>query len=1071
MSKRGLRLIGILVLGLLSAVPAAAKMVVLDPMEDPKSWDVAKDNTASGAVAAVPGPNGQKALELQYELIGGTWIAYFKKLPAGTPGLKAIVFQYRGEGANNLDIKLADVSGATYGFHIPAGTEAKDWVRVVIPANQLEYLYGGQNRPPNTDNFRRFEFTVSSGEGGVGKVAVANLQYSTEVMAGTVPPAPKPSAAPAAASAAAPAAEKAPARDQKAWPAAKSIVITSDKNWQIYIDQGASARLTTVDGPAEGKKAVEVLYTWGLRDIPGVQQATGSWIAMVTEGKFDLTEVRKIIVPFKNTGAVTNLEIKLHDQDGTVWGRTIPSGNAAAVWTNLAVMRSEFKYLWGGDGSGKIDWGHVKQIEIALSRASDARDNGTFDFSDITFESAATPGTAPFAPYASAPTGVSPTAAGAPAAGAAETVEGQVRVSIDDFTDLNPTNRYYVIPADDSTLQLAPSRIAFESDYSMDMRYALSSNRPTGSWVEAQRRFTPPLDWTGVEAVKIWVRGDGSRNVFRFTLTDGEGNQWIYDNEDVLASTDWFLVTMPVTGFALFQDIYRRAPVTGNLRAHLQTIKAYSLIILSQPNRSSLNNGEIWVENLYLSGKGINVNRAVPIQEKPPIGIAVPLKNWNIGGTSNTLSETTPQNGNVLTQNIDFKLLGNFEKFSVLGEIKAEGTFGDEYDFFRSKDAKVFSPNTNVTLLNPVEGVSDLMVGNMWFNSDPAIFANDNLYGGWGFKGALVEGWVERFHHRTYYLKHTPDNYSLAGHYSYNYETLNLNVIGTYYNQSPFVVNATKLEQDDKAVLFDANKSFVLPRVLTTVLHVQYGYDWYQKYWDTSQQTAIDLRQAGQLASAEVNITDMADIFWPGLSLTVRYRYLEPAFKPQYRQHPGYWDIEMGDQKGADFKFYQTIGGAYLSAEYDKINRVSQPDQYRERTLLSIGYNNWASLDVTLSQEFNTKIYHFLNTRYLTNDAPTQIDDDKNENITTLYLAYHFSGAFVLSQWMQVNRTKIRPTSEQNTQLVANTKLTYYPATNVALSLENKLSNLGKLAETPVIDPVNPNAADNYTRIRIDLTF
>jgi len=1063
MSKRRA---GVLVLALLACLttvgPADAKLVVMDAMESPRDWDLAKDKTVSGAINQADGPEGQKALEFRYELIGGNWLAFFRKLPNGTPGLQAITFQYRGEGANNFEIKLTDDTGATYGIHMPPGTNCSAWTKVVVPVNNLEYRFGGSNKPPHADNFRRIEFTVSAGAGGVGRVLISNLQYSTDPLAAVVPPKPE-----SAGDAAPVAGETKRKRDTKGWPAPQTIVIKSEKAWQMFIDQGASARLYSAEGPATGQKAVGLMYTWGLREIPNVQQATGSWLAIVTDVRMDMSEVRKISFPYKNTGAITNLEVKIHDQDGAVYGRKISSGNAMTKWTTISVSRSEMKYLWGGDGSGKFDWSHVIQVEIALSRAGDSRDSGTFHFGNISFESA----NIPLAPSAAA--ALTSPEAEAPVSSVAETVAGQVKISIDDFTDLNPTNRYYVIAGDDSSMLLQASRLTFETDYSLSMRYTLSSTRPTGSWVEAQRRFAPTLNWKGTEAVKIWVRGDGSRNIFRMTILDGEGNQWIYNNEDVLASSDWYLVSVPISSFTLFQDIYRRGAVTGTLKDHLQAIKALSVSVLSQPNRSSRNTGEVFVENLYIVGKGINAARAVPLAEKPPVGIAIPLKNWNIGGASETRMETTPANGNALTQNINFHLMGNFEKFSVLGEIKTESTFGNDADGIRSESGTVVSPNMNFTLLNPIEGISDVMVGNLWFNADPAIFANDNLYGGWGFKGILAEGWIDQLHHRTYYMKHAPNSFSLAGDYAFNWKTLNLNLVATYFNQSPFVVNATRLESDDTAFLLSASDVFTLPKWFTTVVRLQGGYDWYQKYWDTGTQQPMNVYEGGGIFAGELNITEMDKIFWPGLSLTGKYSYVDTNYKPTFRQHPGYWDVECGDQKGMSLKLYQTVAGAFLSAEYNKFNRVSNSKQYLEKTLISIGYNNWQSLDVTLTEEFATKVYHFTDTRYLVDGAYNVINDDRNEINTTLYLAYHFNSTLVLSEWMQFKRNQSRLTEDRYNQLFSTTRLTYYIATNISFSVENKFSHLGPVAhaDEPLIDPTDPEAAGDYTRIRLDLAF
>jgi len=235
----------------------------------------------------------------------------------------------------------------------------------------------------------------------------------------------------------------------------------------------------------------------------------------------------------------------------------------------------------------------------------------------------------------------------------------------------------------------------------------------------------------------------------------------------------------------------------------------------------------------------------------------------------------------------------------------------------------------------------------------------------------------------------------------------------------------------------------------------------------------MNVYEGGGIFAGELNITEMDKIFWPGLSLTGKYSYVDTNYKPTFRQHPGYWDVECGDQKGMSLKLYQTVAGAFLSAEYNKFNRVSNSKQYLEKTLISIGYNNWQSLDVTLTEEFATKVYHFTDTRYLVDGAYNVINDDRNEINTTLYLAYHFNSTLVLSEWMQFKRNQSRLTEDRYNQLFSTTRLTYYIATNISFSVENKFSHLGPVAhaDEPLIDPTDPEAAGDYTRIRLDLAF
>jgi hypothetical protein len=1027
--------------------PSIAGNILVDKTNTSEGWLVYKDNDAKGTVMVTTGPNSaMSALELKFDLTRGNWVAWGKKVPGGLPNMQGLSFNYKGKGHSNLEIKVVHADGATFGVKIPGGTNVTDWYNIVIPIEKFDYLWGGATNVLNPGSITKLELGVSViGDGGPGYILVSNIQYSTDKGVKLLLPKGKAIK------------EKKQLKDDT-WPGPGPVEIGSKDDWEVFIDRGASMKLVISEGPDEKQKAIKADFTWGPREIPGKRKQTGNWVAFLKSIGRDLSEMRNLILVYRTTGAVANLEIKIKDQHGATCGKILPGGSSKTTWTRLAIYRSDFKYLWGGDGTGKFDWDHVKVLEIALSRTDDPRDNGTIAIGNINFVSAVSTSLALKGRSPAVKTGKMPSVP-------------KSKLVIDDFADLNPANRYYIVSGDDSSLSLASSRITFSADYSMRMRYVFNSSRPTGSWVEAQRYFSPDLDWTGVESVKIWVKGDASNNIFRFALTDGEGNIWVCDNQKVLASTDWYLVNMPIENFVMYKDLYRGGKSKENSKKHLHAIKKMGIGIVSQPNRSSSNQGEIFVEKLYLTGKGVNPDRAVPLFDKPPVGIAVPLKNWNIGGTSETLLEKYPTIGSNLTQELKFKLNGNFEKFSLLGEICMKSTFGNDDDGFRTKAADMSGTNASVTILNPVDGISNIIIGNLWFDSSQHIFSYDNLYGVWGFTGAIVEGWIDRLHHRTYFLKHAPDSYTLAGHYAMDVHNFNINLIGTYYNQAPFIQSATRLEDDDKALFLDLSQKIIISDVFDAVIRLQAGYDWYQKYWNASTQTEIDERSGGSYLEGELNFSELSNIFWPGVSLTGKYRYVEPDYKPAFRRDPGYWDIEYADQKGYNLRFYQKVAGAFFSAEYDKIDRISNFDQCRERTLLSIGYNDWSALDITLTQEFVTKIYHYIDARYIYNGQPAILNEDKRENITTLYLSYHLGRAFAISEWLQFKDILQFENNEEYTEMIAVTRVSYSPAPNISFSLENKFSRYGRKNDIPTIDPNDPYSIYEYTRARIDLTF
>lgn len=1041
-----LRIISFIMVGLLGGLQLAlAETVLLDNTDNTEGWMVFNDAAASGSVKVTSGPNrAWKGLEFSYNLSGGNWVAFIKKIPAGMERMQALIFYYRGDGDYNLEVKVQETGGAVFGIKIPGGADVEKWMKLVIPIDKLEYLWGGNTRTLDPQNIRQFEIAVSSeGKGSPGKMMISNIRYSMKPMQASLPKG------------------KAPVKAEEstvstaAFRGIGNVDIGQLSTWAKYADKGAAITTAIIDGPSSGEKALDVQYSWGKRAISGVQEETGVWVAVVKQINMDLSEMRNLTFMYKGSGAAANLEVKVVDPFGVRYGRIYPSGSLSSQWRTITIPRSDFKYMWGGDGTGKFDWSHVKNLEVSLSRTVDPRDSGMIQLSNFKFESAVSR---------------SRRLKGAQAAPVA--TSGQIQAVIDGFTDLNPNNRYFVVVGDDSTLALDSSRITFQADYSMRMRYQLQSNQPNGSWVEIQRRFSPALEWTHVESVKIWVKGDGSRNIFRFTITDGEGRKWVNDNTEVLASTDWYLVDMPIDTFVLFEDLYaKRKSKKADLKNELHTIRQIGMAIITQPDRSNKATGEIYVEKLYVVGKNIKLSTAVPVSDRPPVGIAVPLKNWNLGGTSNTLLETINTTGTNIIQNLKFKITGNYEKFSVFGEIDMASTFGDEDDGIRSKSATLAGSNVNVTLLDPLNGINSLIIGNLWFNASPHIFANNNQFGGWGFKGVQAEGWLDQLHHRTYFLKHAPESFTFAGHYSMTLDGFNFNLMGTYYNQATFIASATKLEEDDTALLFEVSRNFFIPEIVTVKLAVFLGYNWYQQYWDTTIQEAIDKGEEGSYLAGEINFSDLSNIFWPGLSLTGKYRRVSPEYKPIYREDPYSWDGEIGDTDGYAARLYQAFAGAYITAEYQQYARISDESGRTENTIISIGYNDWKSVDMALTQEFKSKKYKYTDNRFEQEGEATVFDDDRQELISRLSIAYHFSGTFIVQEDIEYKSITQFATDETYSEMFSTIKVLYTPAPNLTFSLENKFSRYGREQDIPIIDTNEPFSIYEYTRLRVDLNF
>ncbi|MBL0058789.1 MAG: CIA30 family protein [Elusimicrobia bacterium] len=191
---------------------------------------------------------------------------------------------------------------------------------------------------------------------------------------------------------------------------------------------------------------------------------------------------------------------------------------------------------------------------------------GRVFFDNIAFEGA------PESPAAAAPS-AAPTAVGSPAV----PVTGDVanKVVVDGFDRTNPDTAYRTFSGDASQINLASSRILYDGDYSMEIQYKLLTESSWGSWVSALRAPAQPLDWSGVDAVKVWVKGDGSDNYFRFRFTQADGQVWENTDKKVLSSNRWTLVAFPIRDFTLADQKAR------GVAPKLVGIKSFELRIVS----------------------------------------------------------------------------------------------------------------------------------------------------------------------------------------------------------------------------------------------------------------------------------------------------------------------------------------------------------------------------------------------------------------------------------------------------------------------------------------------------------
>lgn len=146
---------------------------VLDDFEDKKGWQIFTAERAKLLLKNVPGKDGN-ALAAQYDLGDeeGKWVAWEKRFKLDLAQNKTIKFWVKAEGdSNRLEFKVIDKDGSVFGQRFE-DLENK-WQEIVIPVDELEYWWGGDEELQQPE---KIGFAVSTIDGGKGVIYVDKLR-------------------------------------------------------------------------------------------------------------------------------------------------------------------------------------------------------------------------------------------------------------------------------------------------------------------------------------------------------------------------------------------------------------------------------------------------------------------------------------------------------------------------------------------------------------------------------------------------------------------------------------------------------------------------------------------------------------------------------------------------------------------------------------------------------------------------------------------------------------------------------------------------------------------------------
>ncbi len=664
------------------------------------------------------------------------------------------------------------------------------------------------------------------------------------------------------------------------------------------------------------------------------------------------------------------------------------------------------------------------------------------------------------------------------------------KIVVDNFERANPTDIYLIYEGDDSSLKLNSSRIVKDGSYSMELEYTLSSSRPWGSWVSGRwQSKESTLDWRGVSDVKMWVKGDGSGNIFRFLIVDEDGERWVYEDANVLKLTAWEQLAMPLKDFVLDEKSLKKNGTLDPIQ-----VRAYEIGLRGMGGSNTTTGvkttvGKIQVDQLAVSGDQINTVWAIPpvVQESQKL---IPLKVGNIDFNGQLFTEflNAPEQKSTVSHFGKIISNGKVGNYSARVEFASEGQEFSEAAYFNvaqstasgttatTQSPKVVMTSFQLQANNISPYLTLVTVGNLFVDYTPFTFAPV-----FGFKGLSAEGDVDLLNYHCFVLKHRFDSFTAGARGKLFWENFRFNAIAVYYREMAKVADAAdvsgttvksssdlRLEevQNDSVVTLDGARSFWEDKI---TFGGTFGINRYTQKATANRSNpyepifgnllTIPLAVEGKMARGRAELNQ---VLIPGLKLNYEYRTVDTEFKPRYRQSPIVFDDLESDQLGHNLRAVQSYRGFVTSAEYDTMNRASDQKYYRRRFIWALGYYGFDKLDVAFNQEVRREEYNFVSNR-------TSVSYIKNEKQIT-------SELYIRAQLTPKTALFLRPRREDiehpasgltfaNESLYG--KIECYASTNLKLQGEFRTTHFGVKDFEPKGFPFE----DNFVRITIEFNF
>lgn len=310
---------------------------VIDGFES-GDWTPANGEGAVIKVSMVPGKDG-KALQIDYDLKESKqWVSVSKNIdPISDFSRKAIQFCMKDncKKVNNLEVKLLDEDGTTYGFRLPI-KNLDNWETVTTDISDFSYWWGGDNK---LGPIKRIEFAIGYKDGDAGMILLDNLKIVPST--------------------------------KKNYETGLLNSCDSLDGWINEGSEGTSSKLSLI--PGKVNQAVSLDYDIGSAD---------GWVQFHKNFLIKLTNKSVFGFFLKWSGNQNNIEFKLADKDNSTFGKKFENLQKKDEWQLIEIPVSELTYFFGGDK--ELDMNNIAGIWIAVTKSQGGK--GSVAIDQLSFE-------------------------------------------------------------------------------------------------------------------------------------------------------------------------------------------------------------------------------------------------------------------------------------------------------------------------------------------------------------------------------------------------------------------------------------------------------------------------------------------------------------------------------------------------------------------------------------------------------------------------------------------------------------------------------------------------------------